>query len=300
MGLAFALIALFLALGFTAIAFWLPSYVLTGKRQTLAEARAWQEDHYDLAFYDNAKKTSYTVRGFEDYEIHAEFIENPEPTTRFVILSHGYTDNRIGSLKYVRTYLDLGFHCIVYDLRGHGENEPDFTTYGVREAKDLVRLVEDTRRRYPGLTVLGLHGESLGAATTITALGYRPEVDFAVADCGFSDIENVLRGGYKNAHLPSFLVDVTDFTGKIRYGYSIKAMRPIDALAENTVPILFFHGESDWFILPKNSQDMARATKGYAELHLIPGAGHAASVFTAPEEYRAALAAFLESLPENK
>jgi fermentation-respiration switch protein FrsA (DUF1100 family) len=144
------------------------------------------------------------------------------------------------------------------------------------------------------MDALGLHGESLGAATTLTSLKYQPEVDFAVADCGFSDIENVLKEGYRNAHAPVFLVDVADLTGRLRYHYAIKEMRPIDSLDENTVPILFLHGAEDGFILPKNSEDMALRTAGYSEVHLIPQAGHAESILTAPELYREYVQAFLD------
>lgn len=34
--------------------------------------------------------------------------------------------------------------------------------------------MKDTRRRYPNIAELGLHGESLGAFTTIEALAYEP------------------------------------------------------------------------------------------------------------------------------
>ena len=288
-----------LLLLFAALAFWLPSVIMTGKRQTPEEALAWQSERYDTSFYDDLQKTRYVVKGFEDYELHVEFLENPAPSTKYVIASHGYTDNRMGSLKYARMYLELGFHCVIYDLRGHGENAPDFTTYGIRESKDLNRLIADTRARYPDLTVLGLHGESLGTATAITALGAQPEVDFAVADCGFADFAAVLKEGYRKAHLPVFLVDVADFTGRLRYHYSLKSMRPIDALDGNTVPVLFLHGAVDGLISPENSQAMAARTKGYSEVHLLPQAGHAESVLVCPEQYRAYVEAFLNSIEVN-
>ncbi len=292
-----ALIVVCILVGiFISFAFWLPSFIMTGKRQTLDEAFAWQTDHYDTAFYEGLDKTDYIVTGLEEYELHVELLKNPDPSSKYVIISHGYTDNRMGSLKYVQIYLDLGFNCIIYDLRGHGENESTFTTYGIKESQDLKYLIDDTRSRYDDITVLGLHGESLGSATTITSLKYKPDVDFVVADCGFSDIESVLKEGYRNAHVPACLVDVADLTGKLRYGYSIKEMRPIDALDENEIPILFIHGAEDNFILPKNSEDMAERTKGYKELYTIPGAGHAESVLIAPAEYKEYLEAYLKHL----
>ena len=295
MGTVLIVVVSVLLAAFIAFALWLPSFTMTGRRQTLEEAFAWQSDHYDTGFYGGLEKTDYIVKGFDDYALHAEFLKNPTPTDRYVILSHGYTDNRNGSLKYVPMYLELGFNCILYDLRGHGENAPDFTTYGVREARDLICLIEDTRARYDNISLLGLHGESLGAATTITSLKYRPNVDFVVADCGFSDIENVLKGGYRSVHAPACLFEIADFTGRLRYHYSLKEMRPIDSLDENTVPICFIHGAEDSFILPGNSEAMAGRTKGYSEIHLIPGAGHAQSVLTAPEDYKAYVEQFLNA-----
>ena len=53
------------------------------------------------------------------------------------------------------------------------------------------------------------------------------------------------------------------------------------------------HEREDDFIVPAHSERMARATAGRSEVCLIPGAGHAASVLTAPDDYRALLEAFL-------
>ena len=289
--LATVLLALLLA-----AALLLPPYIMTGKRQTPEEAFAWQSEHYDTSFYQDLEKTEYTAEGAEGYLLHAELLKNPAGGTKYVLLSHGYTDNRLGSLKYVSLYLARGFHCILYDLRGHGENAPTFTTYGLLEGADLDCLIRDTRERYPDLTVLGLHGESLGAATSVTVLKYRPEADFVVADCGFSDIENVLKTGFRNALLPVFLFSLADLGARLRYHYSLRAMRPIDSLPENGIPILFIHGGEDSFILPRNSRDMADRTGGYGELHIIPGAGHAESVLKDPQAYEECLAGFLKTL----
>lgn len=286
------IVCVFLVL-FMALVCWLPSVVMTGSRQTLEEAFAWQTDHYDTSFYEGLQKTDYTVAGSDGYVLHVELLENPAPSTEYVIITHGYTDNRFGALKYVPAYLNLGFNCIIYDLRGHGENEPTFTTYGVREALDLECLIEDTRQRCPDLTVLGLHGESLGAATTITVLKYKPPVDFAVSDCGFSDLENILVKSSGNSGIPGFLFGLADLGARIRYRYALKDMRPIDSLDENEIPVLFLHGSEDTLILPENSENMAARTKGRSEFHTIPGAGHAESAIVDPVLYENCLKEFL-------
>ncbi len=287
------IIAAVLLILLAGIGFRLAETAMTGKRQTLEEARAWQAEHYDLSWYDSLEKKDYTVKGRDGYVLHVQLLKNPEKSARYIIISHGYTDNRFGSLKYASMYLKLGFNVIIYDLRGHGLNEPTFCTYSVREKMDLLSIIEDSRGRYPETAFLGLHGESLGAATSVAVLGEKPPVDFVVADCGFCEIMPVLKGGMKGMHVPAFLADIASVFAKIRYGYSFSEMRPIAALKDNEIPILFIHGAEDRFILPEHSERMKEATRGYAELHLIPGAGHAMSVLQNPEMYRQCVETFL-------
>ena len=276
-----------------AMPFGLAYFVMAGgKRSTLDAAMKWQSEHYDTSFYDELEKTEYTVEGYDEYILHAEFLKNPEETDKYVIITHGYSDNRYGAMKYVPTYLDLGFNCIIYDLRGHGENERTATTYGILESEDLDRLIADTRERYD-VGVLGLHGESLGAATTVTEMKNVPDVDFAVADCGFSDIEGVLKGGCRRMHVPTFVVDAADIGTRILYGLPLKSMRPIDSLDNNMIPMLFIHGEKDDLIPPENSARMYERTAGVKEFREIPGAVHARSVLTEPAMYEEIVEDFL-------
>lgn len=270
--------------------------VMNGKRPTLDEAWEWQSARYDTSFYKDLKKTDYLVSGYEGYQLHVHLVSNPKPTDRYVIFTHGNTDNHIGSLKYVQMYMDLGYNCILYDMRGHGEDEPTFATYGILEGKDLVELIKDTRSRYPKISQLGLHGESLGGSTTIEALGYNPEVDFAVSDCAFANVESVIKQKFKTMHLPEFLVKLADIGVRVLYRYSIYDMRPIDALDKNTVPILFIHGDADNTVPPQSARDLYDRATGVRELHYVKGADHAESILVAPEEYRKTVADFLQKV----
>lgn len=284
MKLCAVILATILALA-VALGMLLARYSMRIQGLTLEQARARQSERYDPGWYDDLEKRDYTVKSCDGYSLHAQLLVNPRTTDRYVILSHGYTDNRIGSLKYARIYLDLGFNAVIYDLRGHGLNERTYCTYSVREARDLDALIRDARTRFPGLRVLGLHGESLGAATSVAVLKYRPEADFVVADCGFSEITSILKAGLRQMRLPAGLVYLASLCAKGMYGYMYSEMRPIDSLRENDVPVLFIHGDADSFIPPSHSEAMHAATRGMSALRLMPGARHAASVFTDYELY---------------
>lgn len=293
---AVIIIIALLAAALLAMGFWLASYSMGIQRQTLAQARAWQEAHYDLSWYDALDKQDYTVASYDGYVLHVQLLKNPSPSDRYVLISHGYTDNRFGAMKYARMYLDFGFNVIAYDLRGHGENAPTFCTYSARERRDLQALILDSRARYADMTLFGLHGESLGAATSVGVLEYAPPVDFVVADCGFSNIRDILASGAKAQHFPAFIVDVASLCAKLRFGYSYSDMRPIDSLAQNRIPILFIHGAADDFIAPAHSEAMCAATKGYSELHFIDNARHAESILVDPKGYADIVEAFLRQV----
>ena len=283
----------FLVILTIAAGFLIAGRAMAIKPCTPEESRAWQEKHYSLSWYDPLEKKDYTVTSYDGYVLHAQFLKNPGDTNRFVILSHANTGDRFGVMKYAAMYLEQGFNVIVYDLRGHGLNAPSFCTFSVRERKDLLAMILDSRERYPRASLFGIHGESLGAAASVAVLEEKPPVDFVAADCGFSDIVPVLKSRAAVMHAPGFLIDLASVCAGIRFGYSFRRMRPIESLKENTVPILFFHGADDHSVPPEHSERMKEATKGYAEIHLFPGADHAMSILADPKAYRKYVADFL-------
>ena len=254
--------------------------------------RAKNEEH-SYGELDSYEKEPFDVTLRDGYVIHGDIY--PLDPKRVVLISHGHGDNKYTGIRFLQTFRNLGFSTVIYDLRGHGHNEPYTCTMGVNESKDLMEVLEAVKKRFPRAKI-GLHGLSMGCATTVMSLKYKPDVDFVVADCGFADIEGVLKLGYKNAGVPVFLVDMADIGARLRYGYALKDMRPIDALKENTIPILFLHGEDDAFIIPENSYRMYDVTKGIKDIHTIPEAGHAFSAIVNPELYHQYVEEFLTKL----
>ena len=273
----------------------LASQIATPEVSTLDKEISWEKEHELWGNYDSYEKEEYTVKGYKDYELHVTLVKNPVETNKYVIISHGFKSNRYGAVKYVDSYMDLGFNCIIYDLRDHGENKKTTLSLGQFESEDLEKLIEDSYSRY-GNIKLGLHGESMGAATSLMVLAKKPKVDFVVADCGFSNLYDLLHAAYDVAKVGTVLPSV-NIAMKLRYGYDMKKTSPKDALVGNEIPICFIHGEADTFILPENSQVNKAATAGYSELHLVPDAAHARSREVLGEaEYRSIISNFLDNI----
>lgn len=216
---------------------------------------------------------------------------------KFVIISHGYTYNRHGSMKYASIFRRLGYNCVIYDDRRHGENVKTVTTFGLKESKDLLAVIRDTRERFGKDIALGAHGESMGTGLSITALQYEPELDFIIADCGYADLANVVENGLKTKfNLPTFLGSLGGAMSSLLYGYNYMKIAPIEHMGSGKIPICFVHGGIDDFILPVNSKRMNDAYSGYSEYHEFPKGNHGLSIDSDPDGYEKMVRGFLEKV----
>ena len=259
---------------------------------TLEKAREVERKHGLYGDFDALEKTEYIIRAEDGYVLHAACIPAAGESDRYVVITHGYGYNRIGSVKYVHLFRRLGFHCIIYDNRGHGENIRTHVTMGKREHRDLLAVIADTRERF-GAKHIGLHGESMGSATTVMALGAKPEVDFLVSDCGYADLTLLLRDLIgKQYRLPAWLVYPASLISRMRFGFSYGQIVPKEALRGNQTPVLFIHGAEDTVLLPEHGRIFQAAAPG-SRLLLVDGAEHAESLRTAPAAYEHAVRQFL-------
>lgn len=248
-------------------------------------------------FANPKKHTSVGSFAPEEYRNAGEYGSDDCNKERFVIISHGYTYNRWGSLKYAEIFRKYGYNVVIYDDRGHGENEHYKCTFGINESRDLIEVIKDTRNRFGKDIALGVVGESMGTGLSITALKYNPDIDFIVADCGYSDLSSVIKPGVKMLlYLPSFTAVIAGWFAKLTCGYNFMKVRPIDAIRDSKIPICFVHGGADSFINKDNSKQMYDVYKGYKEYHEFEGAEHGQSIDSNPKKYEEMIVDFLSKV----
>lgn len=247
-------------------------------------------------------ENEHRVTTFDGEHLWTALVPAMENSKKYVVLSHGYTSTRYGMYKYAVLWRKLGYNCVLYDNRGHGVNTPADITFGIKESRDLMVVIEDTYARYGDDISLGLHGESMGAGLQLMALAYQPKVDFIVNDCGYSEILPVLEWKVKDIyHMPSILARLASPFAKLCHGFWFQEVRPIDLLKENEIPICFVHGLADTFTHVWHSEKMYEVNKGYKELHLFQDADHAECIVKDTERYQKMLGDFVARVyEENK
>lgn len=297
------------ALGIFAAAFVLMRIAAKPRRYSAGRSLKQVKEQGLYGEFDSLFKEEIQIPSYDKYVLHGLYLPAKEESNRYVVITHGIMDTCYGSVKYANMYHRLGFHVVMYDLRNHGANGRTYTSMGVRECKDLRAVIEYVRERFgagdsqpeksskedSGNISIGIHGESLGSATSILCLNNDLKLAFCVADCGYSDFIALTKHLVKNEyHVPDFFVPLGDKIVKFFYGYSFSEIRPIDNLKNNHTPILFIHGAADTYIPPYMSQDMYDANAGYKEICFFEGAKHAKSAASDPKRYFEVLRGFLE------
>lgn len=278
------------------ISCFMAAYVAKPRYTSLEKAKEIAEDAGFWRDYDKLEKEETEIESYDGYRLKAFYVPAPVNSDKYVVISHGYTYNRYGSLRYLHMFRSFGYNCLIYDNRGHGANPRTKCTMGVRESKDLLRVIDWMYERFGENITLGLHGESMGSALQIMALKEKPKVKFVVNDCGYADLMGVLKNNVGTLHMPKCFCYLASAACRVVFGYAFTKVRPIDSLAENTVPVCFIHGAADDFIPCDHSERMHRAMSAYSELHLFPGADHGHSIDSDEESYYRIVKEFLNKV----
>ncbi len=255
----------------------------------------------DPVSYENLTKQEITIPSPYGYDLKAILVE-PFDTKKYVIISHGVTENKTSSIKYMNLFLERGFNGIIYDHRRHGESGGKNTSFGYYEKFDLKQIVDWLKQEKGKDILLGIHGESMGAATMILyAGGIEDGADFYIADCPFSDFKELLDYVIKQEiKLPGkIFIPIANLFLRARARYSIKDISPISFIDKIKSPMLFIHSKKDDFILPEMTQKLFDKKKGPKKLFFAVNGTHAQSYNENKEAYEKAVDDFLKEYVQS-
>jgi uncharacterized protein len=246
--------------------------------------------------FESLPKRSVEIPSPFGYTIKALLVE-PFPANRYIVFAHGVTETKINSIKYMNLFLKRGFNALIYDHRRHGESGGKTTSFGHYEKFDLKTVVDWLKKGKGPDLELGIHGESMGAATMLLYAGLLEDgANFYIADCPFSDFKAqlayLLKKDFKIP--PRLLIPIADILLRLRDKYSIRHVSPISVIENIKHPILFIHSQKDDFILPTMSKDLFELKKGPKMLFLAANGRHAQSFNENRADYERVIDEFLQ------
>ncbi len=229
--------------------------------------------------------------------LHADLIKPEKESNIYVLCIHGYTSAPKFMGIYAKKFRELGYNVVLPSLRGHADSEEEFISMGWKDRLDVVDWINYIVKEHPDCEIV-LHGVSMGAATTMMALGEElpSNVKAAIEDCGYTNAWDVIKHKMSKMKIPDFpFLYSANSINRMRENFSLKEASCTEQLKKCITPLLFIHGEADDFV-PYSMLDIVydSADKCEKEKLSVPDAPHARSVCAHPDLYWNTIINFLK------
>ncbi len=224
-----------------------------------------------------------------------------------IVLVHGWESARDRALPNAQFLHAAGFHCLLFDVRGHGANPPETLPisggeFGADAAAGLRTLLAR-----PEVTVGAILGHSMGGVGAILAAAAAQSRCGAVISVSApADPRLLTRQTFRLARLPipePIAQPLAWLTARVYVrprGHSVRDISARHAVRRYDGPVLLIHGEQDSIIPIDHVERLEQAalagrssTQGPAtvERYVVPGGLH--SWLYEDEGYRRVVADFL-------
>ena len=223
-----------------------------------------------------------------------------------VVLVHGWESGRDRTLPMAQFLHAAGFHCLTFDVRGHGMNEAEVLPISGGEFGSDSAAAFDALLERPEVTTGAIAGHSMGGIGAILAGAADARVAAVVATSSPADPYYLTRQTFRLARLPfpdPVAWPLAWLTTRVYLrprGHRVSDISARRAIADYRGPILLAHGEDD-VVVPRRHFDRLRSALLHARLGdeaagpalelLVPGGQH--SWLYEFEHYRRVVARFL-------
>jgi pimeloyl-ACP methyl ester carboxylesterase len=184
-----------------------------------------------------------------------------------VVVVHGWESNRGRTFAHVRYLHAAGFHCLVIDVRGHGDSPSDDLPVNVPEfADDTISAVRWLAAR-PEVGRVGVIGHSMGAAGAIVAASREPLIEAVVSLSAPADLVRITRETFDMAEMnipEPIATPLAWFTAALLLAprrHGIHEASASDAAARYHGPLFLVHGAQDHGVPVEHLDLIARAAE---------------------------------------
>ncbi len=192
-----------------------------------------------------------------------------------IIIAHGFFNSKDSRLLLeLKDYLTGAYDVVMFDFRGHGESSGLFS-WTSKEHFDLESVLDYVKPQYKNI---GLIGFSLGAVISINVLSRTDKVKSFIAVSAPSEFKKINFQFWKL----DFENDILNNIGEGRIGKGVRPgpfwlnkPKPIALINKIKIPILYVHGDKDWVVRYKHSQELHAKTGPGKAISIIAGGPHA-------------------------
>lgn len=253
--------------------------------------------------YGIASAEAISVRSNDGTVLHGWFAPAPGISKGTIVLSHGYAGDCSPDLVYVPVLNNAGYNVCLFDFRGHGTSEGNFTSLVYHERRDLLAMLNYLKSR--GIDRVGLLGFSMGGAISLSTAPHSPMVAAVISDCTFAELSSIVRHGAIGRGVPQAFADAIGWLvvllASLRLQANLFSADPIRVIGQIAPrPVFIMHGTADEAVPVSDAHRLYEAAGQPKELWIVPGARHRMIEEIAPLEYKQRVIAFFDRVFESQ
>ncbi len=205
------------------------------------------------------------------------------------ILVHGYADCKCMLLPEAAALHDLGYGCLLVDLRGSGGSEGNVTYMGYREAADVAAAAQWMADTSPQAR-LCLFGRSMGAAAILRAVALgQVEPAGLFLECPFDRLLTTVQNRFHLVGAPAFpAAQLLVFWGGRQLGFDAFQHNPVEYARSVDCPTVVLEGGQDRRVSLREAENLRDALGGHGRLLVFQRTGHLGFLQDEPERWRQA------------
>ena len=248
------------------------------------ESRQWLSEN----------SVNVSLKSQDNLNLHAAYIE--QNSHIYMIMVHGYRGDGASIISPIKQMKKAGYNLLIPDLRGHGFSEGDYIGMGWDDREDIIQWIDYLLSKDPHASII-LYGVSMGGATVMDVAGEKlpHQVKAIIEDCGYTSVWDIIKAHIDMNNIESEVaLHMASLVTKIRAGYYLEDVRPIEQVKKSQTPMLFIHGAEDNFVPFAMVNELYNAATCPKEKLVIQGAGHANSCSVNSELYYQTIFHFIE------
>lgn len=99
-------------------------------------------------WFKHADKKHWTMKSASgNYRLVADYIPAAKPTTKNVVIAHGFMGNKEKMGEYAALFHQMGYNVLMPDARAHGHSQGTYIGYGWPERYDVRKWINKLIRK---------------------------------------------------------------------------------------------------------------------------------------------------------
>lgn len=211
------------------------------------------------------------------------------------VLCHGYVANRCEVLGVGIELYRMGFSCLLFDFRAHGDSGGRFTTIGAKEVNDALGAIDFVAQF--GLPIL-LFGSSMGGAVAIMTAARDERVGAVITDSAYARLAQAADTWWEAGfgRVLGKLCRPVKYLALLFTRTRLSDAEPVREIGKIAPrPILLIHGDRDHLVPLQHAYALYHSAGEPRTLWIASGSGHVQARVDQPEKYYSQIAQFIDA-----